>query len=148
MLTNSFFPLSTRDLSILCPGQRCRAPLRGVPGCTSDLGCVSLRACVSLCNLPPKKKPKRKSFSHFITSKPPFFLFFFGGHKKTVEIWESSKLCPSTAAWLGFSRNSSQLPYRWRKPMSPWMWRKPWWRRSGRQWKLHCRNLDRWKFGS
>ena len=45
--------------------------------------------CCVFCGLvflvqPPKKKPKGKSFSHFITSKPPSFSFFFlgGANKK------------------------------------------------------------------
>lgn len=64
---------------------------------------VFLRACVS-----SKKKRKGRVFHTSSSQASIFFLFlFWGAQEKAVEIWESSKLCPSTAAWLGFSRNSS-----------------------------------------
>lgn len=127
----SIHPFSIR------PGQGCRAPLRGVPG-------GGLRFGLCFCGLViSSKKTKRKSFSHFIITSLHLSCFFFGGGptKNSGNLGIESKLCPSpdminddlgaaifpsTAAWLGFSRNSSQLPWRWRKPMPPWMWRMPW----------------------
>ena len=83
----SIHPFSIR------PGQGCRAPLRGVPG-------GGLRFGLCFCGLVflPKKK-KGKSFSHFITRKPPFFLFFWGAQEKAVEIWESNPSFVHPPTW-------------------------------------------------
>lgn len=135
----SIHPFSIR------PGQGCRAPLRGVPG-------GGLRFGLCFCGLVflPKKNEREEFFTLHHHKPPSFFCFFFGGPKKKQ--WKFGNH-PSFVHPLQLGSVSPatlrELPWRWRKPMRfPWMWRMPWWRRSGRQWKLHCRNLDRWKFGS